>query len=173
MRKVSLKTTLLYGWGALLEQPHFEPSVSSSGQVLVGWWLVFCLIISTGFKSSLIAHLTVQGKSRPIDTLEDLVEQVNWMWGCEAWLLKGVPLEYFSRHTDPVVKKIYKEMEVLDGRDALYKVLAGGYSFISFKNYISVIVASQHSDERGYIPFHISNKGIHILAAFGWGFRWV
>ncbi|KAG7162400.1 Glutamate receptor ionotropic, kainate 1-like 1 [Homarus americanus] len=108
---VKYNTALLYGWGALLEQPPHDPSVSTSGQVLVGFWLVFCLIIVTGFRSSLIAHLTIQGKSLPIDTFEDLAQQSGWEWGTEAWLLKGVPLEYFSTHTDPVVKKIYRKTE--------------------------------------------------------------
>ncbi|KAG7162434.1 Glutamate receptor ionotropic, kainate 1-like 2 [Homarus americanus] len=82
-----------------------------SVQVLVGWWLVFCLIITTGYRSSLIAHLTVQGKSATLEGFMDLVQRDNWKWGSEAWFMTGVPLEYFSKHTDPVVQKIYKEME--------------------------------------------------------------
>lgn len=62
--------------------------------------------------------------------------------------------------------------QVLDAKEALMKVQEGGYSFISFKNYISVIVASQFADNKGQTPFYISNQGIYIQAAFGWGFRW-
>ncbi|KAK3861468.1 hypothetical protein Pcinc_032575 [Petrolisthes cinctipes] len=86
--QVQFSTYLLYGWGALTEQPPRDPSVNASGQMLVGWWLVFCLIISTGFKSSLIAHLTVQGKTRPIETLRDLVDGDGWRRGSP--LLKSI-----------------------------------------------------------------------------------
>lgn len=81
-------------------------------QILVGWWLVSCLIFTTGFKSSLIAHLTVLDTEQPLDTFDDLVRRENWKWIIEPWLYKGATLEYFSKHTDPVVQKIQKEMNV-------------------------------------------------------------
>lgn len=99
--------------------------ISFSSQVLVGWWLMFCLIVSTGFRSSLIAHLTVQGKIQPPKTMKDLVEADNWRWSTEPWLLKGVPHEYFSRHPDPVVQKIYDEMEV-SFKVVLWRIKVGG-----------------------------------------------
>ncbi|KAG7162414.1 Glutamate receptor ionotropic, delta-1-like 17 [Homarus americanus] len=170
-RSVKFNTALLYGWGALLEQPPRDPSVSASGQMLVGWWLVFCLVIATGFRSSLIAHLTVQGKSSSLDYFEDLVSQGNWRWATEPWLYKGAAYEYFAKHTDPVVNQIFKGMEVMEADEALQKVMAGGFSLIDFKNYISVIVASRYTDSLGNTPFYISNKEISVLAAFGWGVR--
>ncbi|XP_042221842.1 glutamate receptor 3.3-like, partial [Homarus americanus] len=169
-RSVKFNTAFLYGWGALLEKPPPVPSVTVSGQVLVGWWLVFCLIITTGYRSSLIAHLTVQGKSATLEGFMDLVQRDNWKWGSEAWFMTGVPLEYFSKHTDPVVQKIYKEMELPLVKEAFEKVLAGGYSFISFKNYVSVIIASSYSDSFGSTPFYIGKEEIPIFVVSGWGF---
>ncbi|XP_071524221.1 glutamate receptor ionotropic, delta-1-like [Panulirus ornatus] len=110
-REVKLNIAIFYGWGALMEEPPAEPSVNVSGQVLVGWWLVFCLVICTGYRSSLISHLTVKGKSRTLETFQDLLDQKNWKWGTERWVLSGNPLEYFSKNTDPVVKQIYNEIE--------------------------------------------------------------
>ena len=78
----------------------------------MGWWLVFCLIVSTGFRSSLVAHLTVQANTHTLDSFTDLVEQASWRWCTEPWLYKGAAYEYFSKHNDPVVIKIYKQMEV-------------------------------------------------------------
>lgn len=80
--------------------------------MLAGWWLVFSLIITTGYRSSLIAHLTVQGKTKPIETLEDLVNADSWRWGTEPWLLRGIPHDYYSKHTHPVVMEIHRRMEV-------------------------------------------------------------
>ncbi|XP_071533870.1 glutamate receptor-like [Panulirus ornatus] len=170
-RGVSFTTAFLYGWGVLLDQPLFSTSVSISGQVLVGWWLVFCLVITTGFRSSLIAHLTVQGTSHPIDTLQDVLEQESWNWGTEAKLYKGAVIEYFTKHEDSSVKQILQRMELLDSEKALQKVMAGSYTLIVFKNYIDVIIASRYTDTRGNTPFYISNKGFSVLANLGWGFR--
>lgn len=80
---------------------------------MVGWWLVFCLVILTGYKSSLISHLTVnRARTQPPETMRDLANANGWKWGIESWIMSGIPLEYFSRHTDPMVKKIYKDLQV-------------------------------------------------------------
>lgn len=81
--------------------------------MLVGWWLTFCLVIATGFRSSLISHLTVQGRSRVPESLADLVAKGGkWTWGTETWAYNGATLEYFSKHTDPIVMQIHKNMQV-------------------------------------------------------------
>nr|XP_053641765.1 glutamate receptor ionotropic, delta-1-like [Cherax quadricarinatus] len=170
-RGFTLSDTLLYSWGSLLAQTPSNPSVSKSGRLLVGTWLVFCLIITTVYSSSLIAHLTVQGTTRPMDTFEDLLQQHNWKWGVDPWLYKGATLEYFSKHPSPVVKQIYNGMEMLEAKEALKKVKTGGYSLIDHRNYIQVVVASWYTDTNGNTPFYISNKGISVIAAFGWAIR--
>ncbi|XP_069190837.1 glutamate receptor ionotropic, delta-1-like [Procambarus clarkii] len=164
-------TSLLYGWDILLEQPPRDPNLNLSGRVLVGWWLVFCVVISTAYRSALISYLTVQGTTRPQENFEDVVRQKNWEWGTEAWMYKGASYEYFSGHTRPVVKKIVKGMQVLPAEEALHKVLAGRFTLISFYNYIAILIASRYTDDQGNTPFYISKKGFSIFAFFGWGFR--
>lgn len=80
--------------------------------MVAGWWLVFCLIISTGYKSSLVAHLTVKAKSQVPEGFDDLVEFNNWRWGTEPWVLDGEPLRYFQQNTELVVQEVYRGMEV-------------------------------------------------------------
>ncbi|XP_069951449.1 uncharacterized protein [Cherax quadricarinatus] len=111
-RGVNFVSILLYGWGALLANLPSDPSVNKAGKVLVGVWLMFCLVITTGYTSSLVAHLSVQGKTKPPETFEDLVTLKNWKWGAETRVLTGAVLLYFSQHTDPVIQKVYKEMDV-------------------------------------------------------------
>nr|XP_053641785.1 uncharacterized protein LOC128695307 [Cherax quadricarinatus] len=168
---VSFSTALLYGVGALLEQSPLEPSVHVSGRVLMGWWLVFCLVITNGYRSSLIAHMTIHGKTKLIETFDDLAKLKNWKWGTEPWLLQGVPLEYFSKHPDPVIQDIFKKMEKLSKEEALKKVLEGHYSLIFWENNLFITIASHYTDSHGNTPYFISKKGVSIMAAFGWGFR--
>ncbi|XP_069943810.1 ionotropic receptor 21a-like [Cherax quadricarinatus] len=168
---VRLSTAFLYSWGTLLNKPPKHPSVSYSGKVLVGVWLVFCLVITTGYSSSLIAHLTVQSKSKPPETLEDLVSLNNWRWGIESWMMKGSPGIYFSTHTDPVVKLVYKKMEVVRAEEALSMVKEGSYTLISGNYYITVIIQSFYTNKYGQSPYYISYPGISFIADFGWGFR--
>ncbi|XP_042233422.1 probable glutamate receptor isoform X2 [Homarus americanus] len=170
-RGVKFSTALLYGWAVLLERPTSNPPVNDSGRLLVGWWLVFCLVVTTGYRSSLIAHLTVQGKSQPPETYEDLVSLDNWKWGTQSWMLKGSPGQYFSRHTDPVVQEINRRMEPLTATEGLHKVLEGRNSFITPRFYITVVIDSHYTDSYSQSPFYISKTGIKIIAAFGWSFR--
>lgn len=74
--------------------------------------MLFCVIIVTGYRSSLIAHLTVQARSKPIETFEELLSQHNWKWGMEGWLIQGIDPELFTRHPYFALPLIYKEMEV-------------------------------------------------------------
>lgn len=81
-------------------------------QVLVVCGVASCFIISMGFKTAFIAHLTVQGKTRPVDTFDELVEQPGWGWAADPWLMTGIPYQYLSQHTDPVVKELYDNLVV-------------------------------------------------------------
>nr|XP_045620074.1 ionotropic receptor 21a-like [Procambarus clarkii] len=170
-RPVGLITSLLYGYGALLQNLPSDPSVTDTGRMLVGWWLVFCLIITTGFSSSLMAHLTVKERSRPLETFEDLVNQPHWKWGTDHWMLTEAAVDYYTKHPNPVTRHIFRKMELMQVDEALKKVLAGGFSYITYKNYVTVIIETRYSDARGDTPLYISKKSFPILAAFGWGIR--
>ncbi|XP_069951448.1 glutamate receptor-like [Cherax quadricarinatus] len=170
-RGVNFVSILLYGWGALLANLPSDPSVNKAGKVLVGVWLMFCLVITTGYTSSLVAHLSVQGKTKPPETFEDLVTLKNWKWGIETPLLTGAVLLYFSQHTDPVIQKVYKEMDTLLMAEGLKKVRAGGFSFICVRLSISLLIDSQYNDSYGQNPYYLSNLKMRLLSGFGWGFR--
>lgn len=80
--------------------------------MLAGWWLVFCLVVSTGYKSSLVAHLTVQAKSLIPKDFDDLVKFNNWGWGTEQWMLDGELLNFYKKNPELVVQEVYRGMEV-------------------------------------------------------------
>ncbi|XP_050714157.1 probable glutamate receptor [Eriocheir sinensis] len=170
-REVYLKTTLLYSWGALLEKSLRDPSINVSGQLLVSWWLMFCFVISASFKSSLIAHLTVQGKSKTLESLQDLVETDGWTWGSEQTLFNGAPVDFFRKQRSPVMKEIYENMEVTDLGTVMAKVLDGGFSLIIFKKFIQILINSKYTDSYGQTPFYTSREEMNLLACLGWGVR--
>lgn len=78
---------------------------------MAGWWLVAALVITSAFKSSLVAHLSVQGMTSPVDSFEDLLVKGDWRWGMERKMLTGAPLHYFQKTADPDVKEIYRRLE--------------------------------------------------------------
>ncbi|XP_064103983.1 uncharacterized protein LOC135213785 [Macrobrachium nipponense] len=95
-------------------------------QMLVGWWLAVCFLLSTGYRSSLVAHLTAQGKTKPIDNYYDLVAKPKWRWGCDEVVLYGVADSYFRQSTTPVIKQVAKRVESVSVNAGLKKVLEVG-----------------------------------------------
>ncbi|KAK4294303.1 hypothetical protein Pmani_033066 [Petrolisthes manimaculis] len=168
-----LSTFMMYGWAALLEQSITNPFTRNSYQMVVGGWILFCLIVSSCYKGSLISHLSVQGKTKPIETMEELVsiEEGTWNWGIEKALFQGPVIELFRKPSNPVVKKFAEKFKVVRWQDGMEMVRGGRYAFLGFQNILAVLIASYFTDDRGRSPFFLSKKGIPVLNDLGWGLR--
>ncbi|XP_068247934.1 probable glutamate receptor [Palaemon carinicauda] len=113
---------IFYSWAIMLEDPPNHQPQNITGQMLVGLWLIACFFISTGFKSSLVAHLTVEGKTRPIDTCTDLVRQDNWAWGIDVKILTEIFTNFFQNSPDADIRLVYKNHED-DSKDRVIKMI--------------------------------------------------
>ena len=75
------------------------------------------LIISTAYKSSLISHLVVQGKSSVINSMEELAERGEndgWAWGIPESRLTGAIKTLFVTSPSPTIIKVHKDIKVGD-----------------------------------------------------------
>ncbi|XP_071546566.1 uncharacterized protein [Panulirus ornatus] len=168
-RGLNLSSSLFYSWGIMLEDPPNDPPKNITAQVLVGWWLVFSLVVTTAYRSSLISHLVVQGKSPVINSMEDLVARQGWNWGTPR--MTGALLLVLSTSPYPAVQKVYKEMQSNSLDEGLELVLQGGYSFIYSKYYCRTLIATRYTDSAGYTPIHISATEYPLFAGNGLAFR--
>ncbi|KAK3886976.1 hypothetical protein Pcinc_008858 [Petrolisthes cinctipes] len=109
--------------------------------------------------------------SKLLKTFEDLLHADGWEWGLDSWLWTGMPLEYFTRHKDPVVKEIYRHLQIIDPLKGLKKILGGGFSLMTVKSMVTIQGSSYFGDDHGNTPFYISKKNVPIVTFFGWGFR--
>lgn len=91
-------------------------------QVMVGWWLLFSLVVSAAYRSSLTACFTVQGLSTPVDSFEDLVERTSWTWGFQHSYFTGVLPTFFGKSTNPVMMEVYDKMNASCNGQALFKI---------------------------------------------------
>ena len=62
------------------------------------------------YKSSLISHLTFPGKSEPINSFEDLLEEPGYTWGFEPTY--GGGWVWLKDNKAETVKEIYKDLLV-------------------------------------------------------------
>ncbi|XP_066966026.1 probable glutamate receptor [Macrobrachium rosenbergii] len=162
---------LFYGWEIMLGNPTSGQSANSTRQMLVGWWLVVCFLMSTSFKSSLVAHLTVQGKTREINNCRDLVNQVNWAWGIDENYLFGLLVVTLKHNVDPNVRYVFEHHEKITTEDGLKKVLRGQYSFLSAKERVLEIIGSKYRNIYGQTPFYLGKEQYKASNVVGWGFR--
>ncbi|XP_068242527.1 glutamate receptor 1-like [Palaemon carinicauda] len=171
MRGINLNRSIFYSWAVILEDPPPNPPTDSTGQILVGWWLIASLVISTGFRSSLVANLSVPGKTKPIDSYEDLVSQTNWRWGFHDTLLTGQVRIYFENSKDIAMRKIYDNAEAISIEEGLNKILKGGYSLMISYNRVKTTIDSLYADKYGRTIMYVSRNQYKVVTDFGWCFR--
>ncbi|XP_071524513.1 glutamate receptor-like [Panulirus ornatus] len=168
-RSIRLDTALFYSWGVLLQDSPGSPPANISSQVCVGWWLLFCLVVTTAYRSSLIAHLSVQSKFPPVNTFEDLLSREGWSWG--GLVLWGTTFLYFNQSSDPVIQEVYKQMPTYEVEQGMDRVLSGSFSYVTVKSYTKIDIASLYYDEYGNTPIHLGATEYPVLGGNSWGFR--
>ncbi|KAG7177666.1 Glutamate receptor ionotropic, kainate 2-like 2 [Homarus americanus] len=168
-QEMRVSSALMMSWGILLEDPPNVLPANVTSQVLVGWWWVFCMLITATYRSSLIAHLSVPDKSPTIDTLDQLLEEDGWTWGMEPTY--GVGWQWFKESSVPTVQKVNQRIEVLDAEEHLALVLQGRHAFLTWKYYIRTIIASSYTNARGYTPTYTGRSEYINYGGYGWGFR--
>ncbi|XP_069947815.1 uncharacterized protein [Cherax quadricarinatus] len=169
-RTYDFYSALFSVWGLLLENTPSCPPTNISSQMLVGWWLLSCLVLGTAYRSSLIAHLSVQGKTELINSFEDILKRNNWSWGFKR--VQGASRQFFEQNTDPVYLKIFKDSKKCNVTgEGAKRVLAGRFSYIAFESEIRCIIFPLHVDNHGYSPFYISTTKYPAVSWNTWGFR--
>ncbi|KAK4290635.1 hypothetical protein Pmani_036478 [Petrolisthes manimaculis] len=165
---LDLTSALTYTWGAMLQYPITRLPTNTTGQMVVGWWWVFCILITTTYRSSLIAHLTVPTTSPPIDYLHQLLDLPGATWGIEPGY--GLGWDWFKLNTNPSVNEMFKVIKVLSIEEHMNEVLKGRHAFFTWKYYIKTIIASRYTDTRGNTPIHVGHEEF-IPGSTGWGVR--
>ncbi|XP_064086071.1 glutamate receptor ionotropic, kainate glr-3-like [Macrobrachium nipponense] len=80
-KSISLEGAIFYSIAVVLDHPPEDAPRHSTGQMSLAWWLIPCLVLSTVFRSSLVAQLSVQSKTKPINSYDDLIKQSHWSLG--------------------------------------------------------------------------------------------
>ncbi|XP_041350952.1 glutamate receptor ionotropic, kainate 1-like [Gigantopelta aegis] len=70
-----------YAYGSLIKHGGIHLPDSISGRVIIGFWLLFCTIISAVYSANLIAFLTVNIENLKFHTVEDLLDEDSFKWG--------------------------------------------------------------------------------------------
>ncbi|ESO96399.1 hypothetical protein LOTGIDRAFT_159803 [Lottia gigantea] len=93
-----------YLYGALLAHGCGNLPEDLAGRMFVGCWWVFCIVLAASYSGTLIATLAVNIEQYPFETLDEMLEQNNYRWGCMGNTL-FIPL--FSNTSNTRFKAIW------------------------------------------------------------------
>ncbi|KAA0192262.1 Ionotropic receptor 131 [Hyalella azteca] len=164
----TLATATLISWQMFFQvNITLRPRNTTIRILVLSWWL-FSLLVTIAYKSSLIAHLSVPGADRPIDTLEQVGLADSWTLGYETTSESG--WWWLTQNKNPEIMRAAAKVKVMDLEKNIAAVLKGNHMFLTWKYYVSVILQDKYTDSRGHTPFHMSKREYNF-GGYGWGFR--
>ncbi|KAK8381627.1 hypothetical protein O3P69_018612 [Scylla paramamosain] len=140
---LSLDTSILYTWSILFEEPPPHIPTNMSGRS--------------------------QGTANAIDSFEQMLDEGGWTWGYEPSY--GAGWEWFKTNTNPIIKRIYQGMEVLEFPEQMERVLKGRHALITWKYKIKSLVAALYTDEYGNTPIYTARQVYFNYGGKGAPFR--
>lgn len=87
--------------------------LDSHWQIMIGVWLLVCLVLRTSYTSSLVSNLVVQGESAAINDIETLVRlqrEEGWQWGIDEF--SGAFNLFLSSNSNSDYQTIKTNMQV-------------------------------------------------------------
>ncbi|XP_071535582.1 probable glutamate receptor [Panulirus ornatus] len=123
-QKLELSHVFFYGWSVLMEEFSSNKITNPTGRVLVGLWMLACVILTNTYRSSLVAHLTVQDKMPAINSFQDLLARDGWGWGTNS--KNDASTLFYKHHPSPDIQKLYKEMQARYNAKHLHHPLGRG-----------------------------------------------
>ncbi|KAK4301570.1 hypothetical protein Pmani_026348 [Petrolisthes manimaculis] len=126
--------------------------------------------MTSSYRSSLISHLVVQGKSPVINSVKELVGRDEWRWGTQR--MTGAIKPYLKSSPNPDMRKLYYQMQIKSIEEGMTLVLGGGFAFVH-TNYLNmqILVAAYYTDKIGYTPIHISTSKYPLFSGNSFGIR--
>ncbi|XP_068230605.1 probable glutamate receptor isoform X1 [Palaemon carinicauda] len=158
----------LHSFGGLMGQPAATLPTNTSGLMILAFWWIYCLLMNVTYKSSLIAHLSVPGKSKAIDSFDEMLRDPGWTWGY-ADTHSGT-YDLFRKSDNPVIHQVFEGMEIQPNDQQVERILKEKHVLIIkeflFKSLKSAIARSR----RGPSPFYFG-KSEYFANGDGWTFR--
>ncbi|XP_068216665.1 uncharacterized protein [Palaemon carinicauda] len=166
----SISEAFVLVWRTLLQNSGIGPECTTD-QVMMGFWIICSFVLVSAYQSSLMSHLAVNKKSKPINSLEDLTSREGWRWVAEKMFFTSQAILDFRERSDPAAKKFLSEVQEMDIETACRQILEGDLAMLSWNNYINSIISMNYSDGQGRNPYHISPSIHGGKTIYIWGFR--
>ncbi|XP_068216334.1 glutamate receptor ionotropic, kainate 3-like [Palaemon carinicauda] len=165
---MTLNVALLQTWSVQFEEPATIIPKNASSLVFLGAWWIYCLFILSMYKSSLVAHLTVPGKSNAIDSFEELLEDGGWTWGSGHTHTNQYDL--LKTSDNPVMKKIFEGMEIQPIEEQAVRILREKHALLVAEYLFKSLKVTIAKTRGGISPYYFG-KTHYFVNGDGWAFR--
>ncbi|KAK3888147.1 hypothetical protein Pcinc_007791 [Petrolisthes cinctipes] len=158
--------TFMHIFGSFLGQTLSNIPWLLAGRVVLGFWLVYSLLVTTYYKTSLTSTLAVPFKPPTINTLQQLLSSninpvmVN---------IKGASHRLFETSEVPLYQKVYKNLQYFPKREMMSLVTGGQYGYINYKTPIEFTMVTTFSKMYAETKFHIAMEEF-FPGGYSWGF---
>ncbi|XP_071523891.1 glutamate receptor ionotropic, delta-2-like [Panulirus ornatus] len=153
-------------FGAFLSQSLFVMPWFSAGKLFLGFWFVYSLLVTTYYKTSLMATLAVPSIPPTIDTLEQLFRS-NLKFGMID--AKGSEYQLFSTSNVSLYQKMFQKMSFYSSDESMRLVAEGKYAYVYFKSNLETIVSTQYTSISGKTDLHVATEEF-FPGGYGWAF---
>ncbi|XP_068201454.1 glutamate receptor ionotropic, delta-2-like [Palaemon carinicauda] len=137
---LSLSYTYLYIMASLTVRSTYIVPFHAPLRVYIGFFWLFCLIVSTAYSANLVAFLSVTEMSAPIDSMKDLSASGLRIGGVAFWKTQ------FSASIDPIVQNFAKILESdVDLSSVFDRVESGDFALIENKQYLEVQAGARYT----------------------------
>lgn len=137
---------------ALIEQSSenvFTPRVSTWFRILCLFWLIFCLIVTTAYKSKLVSFIAFPNVISPPSTLEELANS-NYKIILQY---TGAAYQLYKTSKSPTYIKIVDKMAIEKSDVKCLKMaLHSKAACLSWENIVDYVGHKNLSDSRGRLP---------------------
>lgn len=145
----SLKALIEQGSESLFSQRTKIALVSSWFRALCLFWLLFCVIVTTAYKSKLVSFLAFPNVNQPPTAFEELANSDYSI----ILQYTGAAYQLFKTSKSPTYMKIVKKMKIEPSDVACLKtVLHSRAACISWENIVDYVAQKNLSDKHGHVP---------------------
>lgn len=164
---VSYRKVLLYLLSSFLEQDaDFYLSIMklSPVRVLIAFWLLFALIISTAYRGKLVSLIAFPALTWVPSTFDDLANS-DYRVGVNVLGKGGAAYSILSTSKSPVYASLFKKMEIYpDPAVCMREGLKSNIGCIMWKSVADSTEAKNFTDKFGRKPFRASEQTTSFIA---------
>ncbi|KAK3855885.1 hypothetical protein Pcinc_037734 [Petrolisthes cinctipes] len=153
-------------FGIFLSQTLLNIPWLAAGRVFLGFWLMYGVLATTYYKTSLTGTLAVPFIPPNIDTLQELLKSDLKYGMYEA---KGAEYHLFSTSDFPLYKQMFTNVYLHSRSELIRLVLAGEYAYFSYKSSMLFRVATMYSNAYGESSIHVASEEF-FPGGYGWAF---